>query len=279
MTRKEAHTILPSEPTQSEIDPSNLVILLIATPKWGKTSFFMSNLDACLLAFEHGHKFQRGFKIAIDQWDIKRGRYEIKKDKEGVPHCTAMQAVELLKATDRYNFVIIDTVDRAAQMSSDFHTEQAGVDDPGDMGDFGKGWNKAITKPMRKLISTIASTGRGVGLITHSKTVIERFTNGERARKEASIGGKLKDFCESQADVIMHGEFGPKLKGERLRSRVLVCEGDMDTLAGNRSGAMLPSRYIVKRGAQWAQFKRFFTQADAADKAEAFYRKVGKSRR
>lgn len=133
----------------------------------------MSNPDACLLAFEHGHKFQRGFKIAIDQWDSKR-RYEIKKDKEGVPHCTAMQALEILKATDRYNFVIIDTVDRAAQMSSDFFTEQAHDHDPSDMGDFGKGWNKAITKPMRKLISTIASTGRGVGLITHSKTVTIR---------------------------------------------------------------------------------------------------------
>lgn len=278
MTKKQANEILPSEPTQSEIDPSNLVILIIATPKWGKTAFFMSNPDACLLAFEHGHKFQRGYKLAIDCWDQKRGRYEIKKDREGVPHCTAMQAVEILKATNRFNFVIIDTVDRAAQMSADYFTALANVDDPGDMGDFGKGWNKAITKPMRKLISEIASTGRGVGLITHSKTVIERFTNGERARREASIGGKLRDFCEATADVIMHGEMGMKRKGNRLRDRILVCEGDMDTLAGNRSGIMLPGRYVVKHGKQWEQFHRFFTDPEAADKAESFCRKVSKRR-
>lgn len=278
MTREQANSILPSEPTQGVVDPNTLVFLLIAERKWGKTAFFMSNPDAVLLAFESGHKFQKGFKVEIDQWDSKKGQtYKIKQDKDNVPHMTAMQALELLEKSKRYGFVIIDTVDMAVQMCTDFHTERARVEDPGDMGDFGKGWNIAVNKPMRRFILRILKTGRGVGLITHSKVEVNRFTSGEKARKECSLGGGVLKFVTAAADIMAHGEFGKKRAGQRLRDRILVCEGDMDILAGNRTEAMLPERYIVKRGQQWPQFKRFFTDPAAADKAEAFYDKSMRS--
>lgn len=274
MTKKEAEELFPSEATQGVVNPNTLVFLLIAERKWGKTAFFMSNPDSILLAFESGHKFQRGRKIEIDLWDQKRKPYTVKKDKDGVAHMTAMQALEMLEKTDKGSFVIIDTVDMAVQMCTDFHTEAARVEDPGDMGDFGKGWNIAVNKPIRRFILRILKTGRGVGLITHSKVEVNRYTTGEKARKECSLGGGVLKFVTAAADIMAHGEFGKKRAGQRLRDRILVCEGDMDILAGNRTGAMLPERYIVKRGSQWQQFARFFTSPTAADKAEAFHRKV-----
>lgn len=269
--------ILPTKATAAEIQPSQCVILLIAEPKWGKTKFFMSNPKALLLAFEEGHKFQRGKKLAIDKWDNK-GRYEGKIDAEGVRHVTAMQAVEALEddESDNFNFVIVDTVDMAVKMSSDFFCEQGRVEYPSDLGDYGKGWDKAINSPLRKFLLRIMKTGRGVGLITHSKVEVQKFTTGEKARKEMSLGKGPRSLVESQADIIMHGELGLKRQGNRLRDRILVCEGDMDTLAGNRSGTMLPSRYIVSPENPWKQFESFFKDPKAADKAEADYRKLTK---
>lgn len=271
MNRKQANAILPSERTKSEIDPSNLVVLLIAEPKWGKTAFFMSNPNAVLLAFEEGHKFQRGYKIIIDKWQEKE--YEIEKDKEGCPHMTAIQAIEALEASDKYDFVIFDTVDMAVKMCVDHHCSELRVDHPTDAGDYGKGWDVTQNTPMRRAILRVLKTGRGVGLISHTKTELQRFTSGEKARKEATLPNGVMRICVSQADLILHGEFGRRQPGERLRDRVLVCEGDMDTLAGNRSGVMLPNRYIVSKTKQWQQLRKFFTDPDAATRVETEYRK------
>ncbi len=271
MNRKQANAILPTEKTKGEIDPSSLVVLLIAEPKWGKTSFFMSNPNAVLLAFEEGHKFQRGYKIIIDKWEEKG--YEIEKDKEGCPHMTAAQAFDALEASDLYDFVIFDTVDMAVKMCVDYHCKERRVDHPTDAGDYGKGWDVTQNTPMRRAILRMLKTGRGVGLITHTKTELQRFTSGERARKESTMPNGVMRICSSQADLILHGEFGRLQPGERLRDRVLVCEGDMDTLAGNRSGVMLPNRYIVDKKNPWKQFRKFFTDPRAADSAEATYRK------
>lgn len=234
----------------------------------------MSNPDALLLAFEAGHTFQRGFKIIIDKWDQKRGVHDIWKDDEGCPHMTFQQSVEIINASDRFNFVIFDTVDMAVKMCIDYHTSAAGVAHPTDMGEYGKGWDTAQNTPFRRGVMDILKTGRGVGLIAHSKVEVQRFTSGEKARKECGLPAGIRRLCESQADVIMHGEFGKRRDGLRLRDRILVCEGDMDVLAGNRSGTMLPARYIVDPDKPWPQFTRFFTDPKAADKAEHTYRKL-----
>lgn len=280
MDRKKAEALLPDKPLQSKIRPERLVTWLIAEPKWGKTAFFMSNPNCLLLAFEAGHKFQRGYKIEIDRWDTVKGqpRYPIREDSDGVMHMTAMQALDVLTSTKRFDFVAIDTVDMATKMCADHFCEQGRVEHISDLGDWGKGQDKGQNTPMRRFILGILKTGRGVGLISHTKVEINKFTRGEQARKESRLPAGVRYICESQADIIMHGELGKKRPGERLRDRILVCEGDLDTLAGNRTGAMLPERYIVTRGKQWEQFCSFFTNPMAANKAEREFRKsrVGK---
>jgi AAA domain len=262
LTDKTIADLLPDEPLEAKIDPSNLVIFLIAPPKWGKTSFFMSNPNCLHLGFEEGAKFQRGFKIAIDKWD-SNSRYANKLDRDGVMHMTAMQALQQLQNSSKFNFVAIDTVDMATKQCTDWFCEEGGKEHIGDLGDYGKGYDIGQNAPMRKFILGILKTGRGVGLISHSKTTLEKFTSGEKARKESTLPSGVKKLCETQADIIMHGEYGNKQPGAKMRDRVLVCEGDMDIQAGNRSGAMLPARYVLSRTKQWDQFVKFFTDPEA----------------
>lgn len=268
MDKKTADSILPDEPLDAKINPNNLVVFIIAPPKWGKTKFFMSNPDCLHLGFEEGSKFQRGLKVVIDCWDTVRTKYPMKLDGDGVMHLTAMQALDALQASERYKFVAIDTVDMASKLCADYHLDKGSKEHLQDLGDYGKGYDVGQNTPMRQFIMKILKTGRGVGLISHSKVTLERFTSGEKARKESTLPKGVKTICESQADVIMHGEFGIRRTGNRLRDRILVCEGDMDILAGNRSGAMLPSRYIVSPNNAWKQFCAFFTDPNASILAE-----------
>lgn len=271
MTKKEALRFLPKKPTSSTIDPARLIWLVIAEPKWGKTKFFMSNPDAVLLAFEEGHKFQRGKKIIIDKWDHK-GKYPIRIDSEGCPHMTAMQALQALQLTKLYNMAIIDTVDMAVKMCIDYHVGLVrGASHPTDLGDYGKGWDRAQNTPMRKFLLDIQKTGRGVGMITHTKDEVKKYTSGERARKESTLPSGVMRLAFSQADLVLHGEYGKKRAGNRLRDRILVCEGDADTMAGNRTGALLPERYIVDPDNPWKQLLSFFNNPKAGEIAERKY--------
>ena len=272
MTPKQANALLPDKPTSKIIKPEKLSYLLIAQPKWGKTKFFMQFPNSLLLAFESGHSFQRGFKVVIDRWDQHRGKFEPTKDDEGCSHMTMIQAVEVLEASDKFDFVIIDTADMAVKMCVDYECGKRGVEHPADAGDFGKGWDLTMTAPFRKAMLRILKTGRGIGFITHTKVEIAKFSTGEVARKESTLPKGPMAFVHGQADIVMHGEFGRKNAGRRLRDRILVCEGDMDTMAGNRTGTMLPARYIVSPDKTWEQFKSFFTDATAADKAELEYK-------
>ncbi len=274
MTRKQANAILPDAPSrEAKINPSSLQLMLIAMRKWGKTKFFMSNPKAILLAFEPGHRFQRGHKIEIAGW--KEKGFEIEKDSEGVPIMMLDQAINAIVATDRYDFVILDTVDMMCKMCMDYHLVEKRIEHASDM-EWGKGWDLTLNTPMRKAILRLTKTGRGVGFITHTKTEIARYTSGEKARNESTLPKGVRMFVESQVDVIMHGELGKTRKGNRLRDRIMVCEGDMDTLAGNRTEAMLPARYIVSRTDPWGQFCKFFKASKYADAAESEYSKVYK---
>lgn len=272
LNKKAAAELLPSQPTKMRIDPNRLVTTLITEPKWGKTTFGMSNPDAVLLAFEEGHKFHRGFKMIIDCWDARN--YPNRIDGNGDKHMTFMQAIEALTLIKgRFSQVIIDTAEMAAKMCVDYHTNRAGKEHLQDMGDYGKGYDIGLNTPFRKAMLDLMKTGRGILLLCHTKVEIAKFTSGEKARKEMRLPGGVKYFIEAQSDIIMHGELGKRRDGMKQRDRILVCEGDMDTLAGNRTGSMLPNRYIVDRTGQWAQFKKFFTDPNAATVAEKVFRR------
>lgn len=275
MTRKEAMRFLPQKPTESRVNPATLTTLVIGEPKFGKTRFFASNPNAVLLAFEPGYKFVKCKKIVIDKWDHK-GHYPIKIDSDGDPHMTAMQALEALEVTSVYDMGIIDTVDMMTKMASDWFCAKANKEHPSDMGDYGKGWDKAQNNPIRQFLLRLQKTGRGMGLITHTKVEVARFTTGEKARKQSTLPKGVMKFCHGFADIILHGELGKQRAGRRLRDRIFVTEADEDVEAGNRTGALLPQRYIIDPENQWAQFVRFFKHPKYAEEAAAEYKKTYK---
>lgn len=273
LTTAEANASLPQQATIEAPDPAKLNYLVIAPPKFGKTTFLCSIPDALLMAFEQGHAFQRAYKLVIDSWDKKVTEenpavWQEEESADGTPgliHATMVKAVEILEASDRFSFVIIDTVDMAAKMCLDYFLKKYGWAHAKEGGDYGVGHDIAQNTPFRQMVGRIMRTGRGVGFITHS----EVKKNELQAKKETTLPNGVYKFLHTQADIIMHGTFGIKRKGYRYRDRVFQIEGDEETLAGNRvRNLQLPAKYVVDPEDPWSQWTTFFVDSTAVASAE-----------
>lgn len=273
LTTAEANDLLPQKATSQAINPNKLNYLVIGPPKWGKTTLLCSIPDALLLAFEQGHAFQVAHKMIVDSWDKKVTEENpaiwVEEDNPDVFHGTMTKIVEVLEASDRFPFIIIDTADMCAKMCLDYHLKKHGWMHAQDGGDYGKGHDIAQNTPFRHMIGRIMRTGRGIGFITHTQVNTTNLTS----KKETSLPGGVFKFIHTQADVILHGSFGGPKKGQRWRDRILKTEGDESTLAGNRiKGLTIPVSYIVDPEDPWGQWCSFFKDENAVATAEENFR-------
>lgn len=266
MDTETANDLLPAKPTKAPVDPRRLKILIIAPPKWGKTTLGCSAPDSILLAFEEGHMFHETHKIIIDSWGKTEGPGV---DGDGNTHMSMVEAVEAITASDRFQFIVIDTADMAAKMCLDFHYKKLGVNHASEAGDYGKGWDLCLTQPFRQQVGQLMKSGRGILFITHTGVVTKKIGNTEQSRQETTLPSQVQKFLHTQADLIVHGNFGKLRKGMRDRDRIISLDGTNEILAGSRvRGINMPKKYIVSPDDPWTQLESFFTDPKAAEKAE-----------
>jgi hypothetical protein len=264
-----ANALLPEEPSSAIPNPKALVYTLIAEPKWGKSTWFGSIPNSLILAFEQGHAFIKAHKVIIDAWDYnRREKPDPYRDAEGNHHMTMMQAVEVLLVSDRFDFVVIDTTDMAVKMCVDYHLKKLGLSHQTDW-DFGKGHDMAQNTPFRQAMGQIIKSGRGVGFITHTEIKTSQFANTQqKSKRDCTLSGGIIKFVVPQSDVILNGQFGPRLSNGK-RSRILVTEGADDVLAGMRGNVdvVLPPKFIVNHENPWGQWESFFNSPEAVEQA------------
>lgn len=259
--------LLPTKQRKTAANPAGLVYLAIGVPKWGKTTFFCDCPDALLIAFERGFQFQKTPTVFIDIWHDPK--FEPYTDDNDVVHMTMTQLKKSLVASDKYRFLIFDTADMAAKKCSDYHLGKHGWQHAQDGGDFGRGYDIVQNTPFRQMVGDLMATGRGIAFTTHQQVNTTEFKKGKRAMKETTLPGGVYKFLHTQADIILHGHFGVRQKGNTYRDRIFQTEGDEETLAGNRArDLVLPARYIVDPARPWAQWTEFFTDPSKAVEAE-----------
>jgi len=269
---------LPTEMTDTSFNPLSSRYLFIAPPGFGKTDFFMSIPGALLLACEEGHKGIKGHKIIIDAFDYKSSAPEPWKDSDGNMHMSFIQAIDRLEDSDRFPFVVVDTVDALVKLITDFAEIKGRVEHISELGDYGKGFDLGQNSPFRKAINQIIKTGRGIGFTTHQQVNQAQFKSGPRAKKETTLPAGIAKLLIPQVDVVMQGEFGGKRKPNRFKDRIIRTEGNEDFIAKNRGG-ILPCSWIVPLNweERWKQFEGFFKDPKTIAKAEAEYTKLYES--
>ena len=261
---------LPTKAPKLILDPTKLKYLVIAPPKWGKTTFFSGVPNCCLLAFEAGYASAECPIIVITHWDRA---YQQKKegwgeDNTGVVYTSAMEVLEELEKSNPYDFIIIDTMDMATKLASDYYCDLAKVQHPSEGGDYGRGWDLLQTSPVRKFYNRLVKLGVGVAAITHvkEKQETDRFGN-DRFRRETSLPTGIQQFIHAQSDVIMHGFFSRRRKGQHERDRYLSFDGTNEVMAGTRlKKVFIPNKYVVDSPTRndlslpWKQWASFFAK-------------------
>lgn len=272
MDTKTANEILPDKPTMAIFKPTRLKYLVLGPPKWGKTTFLTAIPNSILLATEEGHAFHSTHKIVIDAWDKPRSDRGAGVDDDGNTHLSMVEAVEALMASDKFDFVIIDTADMAAKMCLDWFYKKFGVNHASEAGDYGKGWDQCLTQPFRQVIGQLMKSGRGIGFITHTNTITKKVGKTEVTRTETTLPSQVQKFLHTQADVILHGNFGRRRVGMMDRDRVISMDGSNEILAGSRvRGIHLPAKFIVDPDKPWEQWVSFFENPKAVAAAEKEY--------
>jgi hypothetical protein len=272
MTKEQAMMYFPTSVHVGKPLPHKMKYLLMAPPKWGKTSFFVVP-NALLLAFEEGHADISCFKIVITSWSVPLRERGVMEDTEtGIKFASAMEVIDALEVYCPFEFVIIDTLDAASKMCTDHECDKAGLKHASDGGDYGKGWDVYQTNPFRRYYNRIVKLGVGVGGTTHVKEEWKKNKFGvEEFRRETSLPAGIQRFIHSQADVIINGSFGRRRKGHIDRDRIISFDGTNETMAGTRIKTIrLPVRYIPTPptkedpAAPWKQWVNFFENSPAA---------------
>lgn len=256
---------LPEAATDQDVKLTSLRWLFVAPPGFGKTEFFALFPDSLMLACEEGHKFVTGHKIIIDKW-AGVGHTE---DSDGNMHMSFLEAVKRITASERFQFIIIDTIDALVKMCIDHHIGKANQSHLSDLGEYGKGYDLGQNDPIRRSLTEIFKSGRGMGLITHQATETKNFSKGPKTKKETTLPNGIYKIIFPQMDIIIHGEFGATREGNKFRDRIIRSEGSEDILAKNRGG-VLPPAWISPQDpvARAAQVREFF-EGTPEERAEA----------
>lgn len=245
---------LPTEETDQVVKMSSLRWLFVAPPGFGKTEFFATFPDTLMLACEEGHKFVKGFKIIIDSWG---GLGEF-TDSDKNLHMSFLEAVKRIERSERFKFVIVDTIDALVKKCIDHHISKANQAHLSDLGEYGKGYDLGQNDPIRRELSKIFSSGRGMGLITHQAVETKSFAKGPKSKKETTLPNGIYKIIYPQMDIIIHGEFGAQRDGNSFRDRIIRSEGSEDILAKNRGGVLPPAwispKELDQRAAQVREF-------------------------
>lgn len=295
MTQEVAKLYLPGEIKLLPPNPYNQKYLIMAPPKWGKTTFFSGAKGAVLLAFEEGHGSIAIPKIVITGWEVPlRDRGPGQDEETGTIFASASEIAEALEVYCPYNFIIVDTVDQAVKMCADYECERGGIRHPSDGGDYGKGWDLYQTSPFRRFYNRLVKLGVGVALTTH---VQEEWKEDQFHqpifRRETTLPGGIQKFIHAQSDVIINGMWGKWRKGMGCRDRIISFDGTNEIMAGSRiRGINIPVKYIVDPpypprnwwkddlSLPWKQWESFFNENPiAGETASNQYKSLYRQRR
>jgi len=281
LTIEDAKKYFPTKPHIGSAMPERMKYLLLAPPKWGKTTFLAGTPGALLLAFEEGHAFVECHKIVITSWYARLQDRGVHEDDQGIKYSSALEILEALEAVKPcpYKMIIIDTVDAAVKMCTDYECFNAKIQHPSDGGDYGKGWDLYQTTPFRRFYNRIVKLGVGVGCTSHIREDWKPNKYGEQLyRRNSTLPAGIERFIHAQSDVIINGTYARKRKGQITRDRVVSFDGSDEVMAGTRiTKIRIPNKYIVDSpqkdiAAPWKQWANFFVHSPAAgEEAEKRY--------
>ena len=196
---------LPKEKTKPTIDLSSKTILLYGPPKIGKSTTASKFPGAIFLECEPGLNELEVFKMPTYSWEAFKEGCKLLED-----------------GKHEFRTIVVDTVDNAFRMCTDFVNAQNAVKYEGDM-PHGKGWSLVKTEWHRVVLwgrpAEVAGEYLHKGDMVYiegrlqtrkwtDKDGIERYTTEIRGDRLQLIGGRRDDDQTAEASGQQHSSGG-----------------------------------------------------------------------
>ena len=201
-------------------------LLIYGEPKIGKTTLLSQLPKSLILAFEPGtNALDNVFIQPIDKWtDFKRVIMQLKDN----------------ELKDKFDFIGIDTADRAWDMCCQYICEQKDVDDISEI-PYGKGYDSA-KKEFANAFIQVANLKYGLCFISHSTEKLVKDEKGnESNRIVPALPTRPYDIINKMVDIICYIREIKEIQGENvIKKRYLFFRGDDRFLAGSRYEKIVP---------------------------------------
>ena len=201
-----AINLLDVKPHQVSRDLSGYITFLYGPPKVGKTTFGSQMPGHIILAFEKGYNALPGvMAIDVTTWG------EMK---------TLLRDFKKPEVKERYQSIIVDTADVAAEACQKYICNQLGIENIGDGGWSTNGWAK-YKKEFEETFRTLTQLGYAVVFISHEKEKTIKPKEGEEYQQiGSSIQSSAMSIIENMSDII--GYAHPIIDANGEAKRVLT---------------------------------------------------------
>lgn len=222
---------LPSAKTRPITDLARQSILIYSVPKLGKSTFASNFPDAVFFECEPGLNHLEVFKVPTYSWEA------------------FLEACKLIaKGDHNFKTIVIDTVDNAFKMCSDYVCSKHGIEYEGDMG-HGKGW-ALVKNEWHRVLTRLASLPYGLILISHAVDKTIETRTGEYTKTTPSLPDRARNVVLGLVDIILYGDSVSRkdAAGNLIVERVLRTKPHPTYEAGDRTGRlpeMLPLDYAA----------------------------------
>lgn len=210
--------LLAIEPNKVSRDLSGYVTYIYGPPKVGKTTLASQMPGALLASFEPGYHAIPGV-IAQDvhTWtEFKQVVRELKKP----------------EVHERFQSVVIDTIDVAATLCEKYICQREGVDNISDLA-YGKG-TRMTKLEMETVFRSIVQMGYALFFIGHEKDRVFKNRNGEEFNQIVpSLQPSYNEVAVNMADIFAYAH-PEQLEDGTTTSMLTLRSTDNSAAAGNR---------------------------------------------
>ncbi len=215
--------ILPKSKTPPVLNMAKQTILLYAHAKFGKSTIASGSPDAIFLATEAGLNHLNVYQIPIQTWED-----------------LLTAAKEIAEGNHSFKTVVIDTVDNAYRLCSDYICKQHGIKHESDLG-YGKGWS-LVNGEFQRVLNKLSLLPYGLFLISHAVEKDIESRTGNYTRIIPTLPDKARKIILGMSDFILYGDIEESTDrdGEVSSKRVLRTKPTRHYEAGDRTGK-LPS--------------------------------------
>jgi hypothetical protein len=213
--------VLPTEASKPVTELGKQTILLYGSPKLGKSSFASKAPGSLFFECEPGLNHLEVFKVPTYSWEA------------------FLEACKLVaKGDHNFKTIVIDTVDNAFKMCSDYVCAKHGIEYEGDMG-HGKGW-ALVKNEWHRVLTRLASLPYGLILISHAVDKTIETRTGEYTKTQPSLPDRARNVVLGLVDIILYGDSIAKkdAAGNVTIERVVRTKPHPTYEAGDRTGRL-----------------------------------------